>query len=115
MIARDLRDQTPAHLLGEWRHFIAGAKSRFDVTDRDPAIETRECSGEGRRGVALHQDQVWRFSDEDLVELRYHARTDVIWGLILSHDPEIVIDTDIEGSQKGSQKGRVLARTHYYR
>jgi hypothetical protein len=66
----DVGDEPSVHLLGPWRINIVRAQAGFDVCHRDSVVECRQRSGEGRRGVALHDDPIGPKSTENLAHPR---------------------------------------------
>ena len=52
----ETRSETTVDLLGEGGVFIEGAKTGFDVADRDLLVEGGESGGEGGGGVTLDDD-----------------------------------------------------------
>ncbi len=99
----------PVHLFRPGGTEIAGAQSRFDVSDGHIAIERGERGGQRGGGVAMDQHGIGQEAIQHRVNARKHARRNVGQALALADDVEVEVRRDLEEPQYLVQHLPVLA------
>jgi len=80
------------------------------MADGDALIESGQAPRQCSRRIALNQNHVRLFLNEDGFEGIEHARTNSAGRLRLLHNVQVVIDANAEQTHKGVQQVGVLAR-----
>ena len=96
MHVRHQRDGAAIDLLGIGRVHAIGPEARFDVGDRDPAIEGGQSGGEGGAGVALDENPVGRGFGQHPVDPPDRSREECVQCLVPLHQSQVEIGVNIE-------------------
>jgi hypothetical protein len=102
--------QLAVHLLGPGREHVAGAQARLHVADRNLAEMRRQGGGERGGGIAVHQHAAGLAVVEHPFHAGQHGSGNVGEILIVAHDVEVVIGTDVEEFQHLVQHVPMLRR-----
>ena len=104
------RGEHPVHLLGKGMVPVAGAQAGLDVARGDALEVGGEGRGEGRHGVALHQQDVGPQLAEQRRQPVEHPGRDARGRLARRHDLEIVVGGEREDIEHLVQHVAVLGR-----
>ena len=87
------------HLFRERRVYIPCPKAGFDVADGDLLIIRSQGTGKGRRRITVNEDQIRLFFGQDVLEAQERLRRNIVQGLALGHDVQVVIRRNPEQLQ----------------
>lgn len=96
VVRRDLRGELTIGLLGPRAVDVARAQSRLDVRDPDLPVKGGERRGEGRRRVAVDENDVGLEVVQHIAHPQQHVGSHVVEILSRFHDVQVVIGGDIE-------------------
>ena len=96
---RDGTGQLAVHFFRERRIDVPCPQTGFDVAYRDLLVIRSQGAGEGRRRIAVDQDQVRFFLGQDILQAHEGLCRNVVQRLPLGHDIQVIVRRNPEEIQ----------------